>query len=72
MIINKITYGFVVQTFDSQTGKCLEQEFIAGDQVDFEDRNGQQVDDDEITDGLHCPFEMKKPERMAEDNHETY
>ena len=31
----KVTYGFVVQTFDDD-GKCVEQEFIAGDQVEWE------------------------------------
>lgn len=34
MIVRKITTGFVVQEFDEETGRCLTQEFIAGDQVE--------------------------------------
>lgn len=30
MIINKITTGFVVQSFDVETGQFVKQEFIAG------------------------------------------
>ena len=32
---NKITTGWVTQTFD-EYGKCTGQEFTAGDQVDYE------------------------------------
>jgi hypothetical protein len=38
MIINKITTGFVVQVFDTDKGQYILQEFIAGDQVDYEER----------------------------------
>jgi hypothetical protein len=37
MIVKKITVGFVIQTFDTETRKYTGQEFIAGDQVDYED-----------------------------------
>ena len=43
---NKITVGFVIQTFDKNaTGKfiCTKQEFIAGDQVDYEDQDGNYI-----------------------------
>ena len=33
MKIQKITPGFVVQTYDTKTGRCVEQSFIAGDDV---------------------------------------
>ncbi len=35
----KITVGFVIQTYDD-SGDCIDQEFIAGDQVDWEDDEG--------------------------------
>ena len=44
---SKITVGFVVQSFEKDTdGKfvCVSQEFIAGDQVDYEDMSGNPVD----------------------------
>ena len=43
---NKITVGFVVQSFERNTsGKfiCTGQEFIAGDQVDYEDQDGNPI-----------------------------
>ncbi len=44
---NKITVGFVIQTFEESTAgefTCAKQEFIAGDQVDYEDPNGNPID----------------------------
>jgi len=35
----KITVGFVIQTYDD-SGDCIAQEFIAEDQVDWEDEKG--------------------------------
>lgn len=43
---SKITVGFVVQTFEKNTtGKfvCTCQEFIAGDQCDYEDVEGNPI-----------------------------
>ncbi len=43
---NKITTGFVVQVYEkNKAGEflCASQEFIAGDQVDCEDENGNSI-----------------------------
>jgi|Laugrespbdmm15sn_2_1035079.scaffolds.fasta_scaffold26260_2 hypothetical protein len=56
--INKITYGFVIQTWDCKKKKWTKQEFIAGDQVEFDDENGDCCDDE--TEG-YLPFEMIQP-----------
>ncbi len=43
----KITVGFVAQTFEKNAdGKfvCIAQEFIAGDQCDYEDGEGNPID----------------------------
>ncbi len=43
---NKITVGFVIQTFEKNVaGKfiCTKQGFIAGDQVDYEDQEGKAI-----------------------------
>lgn len=45
--IHKITTGFVIQRWDRATGKFLGQEFVAGDQVDYEDENGNAIDEEE-------------------------
>jgi hypothetical protein len=55
--INKITSGFVVQTYDTQTGRCVEQSFIADDDVAYEDRWGDAVDWREKEDAYQ-PFDM--------------
>jgi len=40
----KITVGHVIQYFDNDN-KCTAQEFIAGDIVDYEDHNGNRIDE---------------------------
>ena len=43
----KITVGFVAQTFEkNDKGRfvCTRQEFIAGDQCDYEDAEGNPID----------------------------
>ena len=42
----KITVGFVTQSYEKSaagTFTCTEQEFIAGDQVDYEDAEGTTI-----------------------------
>lgn len=57
MIVNKIVNGFVIQQFDTETRQFIGQEFIAADEVDFEDKYGNPVESfDE-----YSPFEMKQP-----------
>ena len=41
---NKIVTGFVVQSYVD--GRCTEQEFIASDEVAYEDHNGEPIDVD--------------------------
>ena len=36
MIVGRVFPGFVTQTFDTETGKCLGQEFVAGDRPGWE------------------------------------
>lgn len=63
MIINKITEGFVVQTYDTETKKWTAQEFIAGDDCVYEDETGTPLDSDDMGDPEpYLPFEMIQPE----------
>ena len=59
MIIKKITTGFVIQTFDTDTNKFVEQEFIAGDEVTHEDEVGNEVSEDLVD--PYLPFDMVQP-----------
>ena len=58
-MIHKITWGFVVQKFDDN--KFTSQEFIAGDQVEYETTNGKQVEEEEIEELPYVPFDMVQP-----------
>jgi hypothetical protein len=63
MQLKKITTGFVIQTIDTNTGTLINQEFIAGDQCDYEDGEGNTVDPDELFDGdePYFPYDMVQP-----------
>ena len=68
MKIQKITPGFVVQTYDTKTGRCVEQSFIAGeDDVAYENKNGDAVDWREEEDACQ-PLDMVQPMRGAADS----
>ena len=58
----KITVGFVSQKYIRQDDKfvCIEQDFIAGDQVDREDENGDTVEID-VSEEVYQPFDMNHP-----------
>jgi hypothetical protein len=58
----KITTGFVVQKFRSFNGECVDQEFVAGDQCDYEDMFGNSI---EPTDDYH-PFDMEQPNALVD------
>ena len=55
----KITYGFVIQTYDGNN--CVSQEFVAGDQVDYEDMAGETIEDFDTSGEQYQPFDMVQP-----------
>lgn len=67
----KITTGFVIQTFvtlPNGTHVCTGQEFVAGDQVDYEDEVGETLiaDMDIDTDKeVYCPYPMIQPTNVV-------
>jgi hypothetical protein len=64
MLIRKITSGFVTQVFDTEQGRFISQDFTAGDECDYEDRNGDWVDEElfEVNGKeVYLPFEMVQP-----------
>jgi hypothetical protein len=81
MRINKITVGYVSQTFDTDLGRFVSQEFVAGDQVDYEDEDGDPVDSDllevkkkvkgkkgrmkTVKEEAYLPLEMKQPNELG-------
>ena len=67
-MFKKITVGFVIQDYITMGGKhiCTGKEFIAGDQVDYEDIDGNTIDID-TTKEQYQPFEMKNPNCIGKD-----
>ena len=65
MLVKKITDGFVIQVFDTEKRQFVSQEFVAGDQCEYENKNGEAVGSDVLeVDGKerYLPFHMKQPE----------
>lgn len=59
----KITVGFIHQTFEKNSDDklvCIDQAFIAGDQCDYEDINGEPLKD--IPEHEYQPYEMVLPQ----------
>ena len=72
MIILKISQGSVIQTF--KDGKCVEQNFVCGDSVEYEDINRKNINYDTwrraglplstlgaMKNDLYFPFNMVQP-----------
>lgn len=68
MLLKKITQGFVVQVFDTEKGRWTSQEFVAGDQTEYEAEDGEPMDCLKFTelvgggDEPYLPFDMVQPQ----------
>ena len=62
MLYNKFTVGFVVQSFND-AGEFVSQQFIAGDQVDYETEDGDAINVEDMPQGgnEYIPFDMTQP-----------
>jgi hypothetical protein len=67
MIIQKITIGFVIQEFDTDTQQWVNQDFIASDQCDYE-VDGDPINLQDFVDRVvgkkepYLPFDMVQPD----------
>jgi hypothetical protein len=57
-MIKKITTGFVIQTYDNK-GKITSQEFVAGDQTDWENEDGESINESSKCE--YVPMDMVQP-----------
>ena len=68
MKINKVTPGFMIQTWDTKTRKWVRQEFIAGDGTQYEEAGTSRIFDAlEIWPDMpqpYLPFLMKQPDEI--------
>jgi len=70
-IIKKITYGFVIQEYDDELEQFVSQEFVAGDQVEHEDEDGNPVDDLTASSIPYLSFDMVPPAYMNQESEEA-
>ncbi|MDR3707173.1 MAG: hypothetical protein P4L33_02650 [Capsulimonadaceae bacterium] len=54
----KIVVGFVVQTFDADN-RCIAQEFVAGDTIDYENEEGEPIPVPDAE--AYFPMDMVQP-----------
>ena len=64
MIKSKITSGFVIQNFNTETKEFVSQEFFAGE-CDFENENGGPTTAFEE----YLPFDMVQPNKNKQNIH---
>ena len=65
MLVNKVTVGFVIQVFDTELKRFVSQQFVAGDQCEYEDKDGVPVCSEALEmDGkeAYLPFDMVQPQ----------
>ena len=64
-LIKKVTHGFVIQVYDTKKRRWTSQEFVEGDQVDWEDGSGEFLDDPEESPAYddYLPFDMVQPKK---------
>ena len=62
---NKMTIGFVIQTFNDE-GECLSQEFMASDEITYELEDGTVISQEDMPFGgdEYFPFDMVQPEQF--------
>ena len=65
MIYMKMTRGWVAQQYDSETGDCIQQEFIAEEEVQRQYETGEPIPEGEIAElentEKECLFDMVQP-----------
>lgn len=73
MSINKITTGYLIQTWDTELKKWISQEFVADDQTEYEQVDGDRADPiepHEVWPGWpdtepYLPVEIRQPAEMV-------
>ncbi len=65
MIYTKLTYGYVIQSYDSETGACIEQQFVPDGRVERQNEAGEAVPETEVEElekmEKECDLDMVQP-----------
>ena len=66
MLIQKITEGHVIQTFDTKLGRFISQVFVASGRSEYEDESGRPVDPKVMGDPEpYLPYDMAPPKKAT-------
>lgn len=68
MLVNKVTVGYVIQTYDTNLNRFVSQEFIAGDECEYTSKRGRPLTQGEIPEKLeeaYLPYDMRQPTSMT-------
>ncbi len=57
-LVHKYITGFVSQTFDLKTGKCISQDFTSGNSDEWVEEAGNIIDEPDVED---FPYDMQQP-----------
>jgi hypothetical protein len=60
-IIRKVTEGFVIQDYDTEKKRFVNQEFVAGCDCTWENEEGDTID---FLKDPYLPFDMAQPDTM--------
>jgi hypothetical protein len=65
MIYSKISYGCVIQSYDSETGDCVAQSFVPDGHVARQREDGEPIPEDQVQELANtekeCPVDMVQP-----------
>ena len=65
MIYAKMTYGFVVQSIDSETGDCISMQFVPDGRVERQKESGEDISPEEVVElentEKDCSLDMVQP-----------
>jgi hypothetical protein len=67
----KVTVGFVIQDYETLpdgTAVCVGQDFIAGNDVTYENKDGEPLNDDmdiNTDDEVYCPIILVQPKKLV-------
>jgi hypothetical protein len=65
MIYTKLTYGYVAQSIDSETGDCVSMSFVPDGRIERQTESGETFDGDGATElentEKECSLDMVQP-----------
>jgi hypothetical protein len=65
MIYNKLNFGYVVQSIDSETGDCVSLQFVSDGRIERQNEGGETISEEASVELSNvekdCSFDMVQP-----------